>query len=86
MTCPYRWGTREYVIHNDDGEVEANPIEPDELFARVVNLEIEAVHARQRSSSATEVTDTRTLASRSRPQATLRNRQHGNGIKAVLKF
>ena len=75
----------EYVIHNDGGEVEAHPIEPDELFARMVNLENEVVQARQCSISATEVTDTRTLASRSRPQDALRNRQHGNGIKFVLK-
>ena len=35
--------------------------------------------------SISRVTDTRTLASRSRPQVTLWNRQHGNGIKAMLK-
>ena len=78
-------GTRGDVIHSDDGEVEDDPIEPDEPFARMVSLEKEAVQARQRSSSATEVTDSRTLASRSRPQATLRNGQHGSEMKAVLE-
>ena len=36
----------------NDGEVEAGPIEPDELFARMVSLENEAVQARQRQASA----------------------------------
>ena len=61
MSRPHPRGTREYVIQDDDGEVEADPSELDELFARMVSLENEAVQARQRSSSATEVTDTRTL-------------------------
>ena len=36
-------------------------------------------------SSATEVTDTRTLAKPKSSQTTLRNRQHGSEIKAALK-
>ena len=60
-------------------------IEPDELFARMVNLENEAVQARQRSSSATEVTDTRTLGMPKSSQTTLRNKQHGSEIKAVFE-
>ena len=36
-------------------------------------------------SSATEVTDTRTLGKPKSSQTTLRNRQHGSEIKAVLK-
>ena len=78
-------GARGYVILNDDGEMEANPVEPNQLFARLVSLENAAVQARQRSGSATEVTDVRTLASRCRPQSSLRNRQHGSEIKAVLR-
>ena len=36
-------GTRGYVIHDDDGEMEADLMEPDELFARMVNLKNEVV-------------------------------------------
>ena len=61
MSCPHQRCTRVYVVRNVDGEVQADPSEPDELFARLVSLENEKVQARQRSSSATEVTDTRTL-------------------------
>ena len=48
-------GTRGHVIHNDDGEVEADPIEPGELFARMVTLENEAVQAPETSPARHEL-------------------------------
>ena len=84
MTRPHRWSTRStssttMVVRWKLTRLSLTSCLQGWSISRMKWCRRDSVPSRQRKSS------TRALWNRSRPQAAPRNRQHGNGIKAVLK-